>query len=74
LRIVGAQNLKETAFLWEALISRNDTENWAVLGTFFTETDNYGHDTSAGMGSGFGEAHGGDSGKEIKRFFPLFLG
>jgi hypothetical protein len=49
LRIVGAENLKETTFLGEALVSRNDTENGAVLGTFFTETDNYGHDDGTGM-------------------------
>ncbi len=73
LRIVGAEDFKETAFLGEALVSSNNTEYGAAFGALLTETNNYGHGTGSGMGSGFGEVHGGDSGKEIKLFFPLFL-
>lgn len=73
LRIVGTEDFEETAFFWEALVSRDDTEDWTAFLAFLTETDDNCHDTGTGMGSGFGEVHGGDFEKEIKRFFPLIL-
>ena len=74
LRIVGTEDFEETAFFWKALVSRNDTEDWTAFLAFLTETDDNCHDTVTGMGSGFGEVHGGDFEEEIKRFFPLILG
>ena len=73
LRIVSAEDFEETAFFWEALVSRNNTEDWTAFLAFLTETDDNCHGAGTGMGSGFGEAHGGDFEKEIKRFFPFIL-
>ena len=73
LGIVGTEDFEETAFFWKALVSRDDTEDWTAFLAFLTETDDNCHDTGTGMGSGFGEAHGGDFEKEIKQYFQTAL-